>query len=111
MGGTALVSFLSPIIIPSLSLSKRLRRVVPRPRAVRRPLPSSCLVVVPPVAIVVPPVALLPHVVVVLPVVVVMLPLAVVVPPVVVPPVALAVLPVAVMCRLSPCCTTLPLSC
>jgi hypothetical protein len=36
MGGTALTSFLSPIIIPSLSLSKRLCRVVLHRRAVRR---------------------------------------------------------------------------
>jgi hypothetical protein len=36
MGGTAITSFLSPIIIPSLSLSKRLCRVVPRRRAVHR---------------------------------------------------------------------------
>ncbi len=36
MGGAALVSFLLPIIIPSLSSSKRLHRVVPRHRAVRR---------------------------------------------------------------------------
>jgi hypothetical protein len=58
MGGAALTSFLSPIIIPSLLSSKRLRHVMspvaccPLPSSCRLS-PSSCRVVMPPVAIVV----------------------------------------------------------
>ena len=61
MGGAALASFLFPIIVPSLSSSKRLCCVVlpvaycPLPLSCR-PSPLSCRVVMPPVAIVVPPV-------------------------------------------------------